>query len=363
MSHSRTNLCSPYMEYAKLSSSAKYNLATSGIQPVPFSEFGAGLENVELTGGEAYGTPALQQRLAKHCGVPAECIVPAMGTSMANHLAMAACFEAGDDVLIEEPTYEPMMSTTRFLGANIIRFRRDPYDGFRVDVDDLRRKLTPRTRLILLCNLHNPSSAFLDEATLAKIGELASEAKARVLVDEVYLEAVDPRPRTAFHLGNRFVITNSLTKGYGLSGLRCGWIIAEPELARRIWRINDLFASKNPYPAETLSMFALDQIERFRARAQRILAVNRPVMDTFLRERCDLECDIPEVGTTTAPRLKKGNVEEFCELLQKKYETSVVPGRFFEMPDHFRIGICGDPDMTREAFRRLAAALDEYHRA
>lgn len=360
MNYSRTHLTSPYMEWAKLNSAAKYNLATSGIEPLPFAELGARLKDLGLDGGSPYGYPELQNRLAAHCGVPAECIVPAIGASMANHLAMAACFEPGEDVLIEEPTYEPMMSTARFLGANIIRFRRDPDDGFRVDLKDLERKLTPRTRLIAICNLHNPSSAFMNEATLASIGEMANSAKARVLVDEVYLEAIDPRPRTSLHLGNQFVVTNSLTKGYGLGGLRCGWIIAEPELCHRMWRIYDVFAGHNPYPAEALSMVALDHLPRFRARAQRILAENRPVMNTFLRERCDLESDVPEFGTTSAPRLKNGSVDEFCELLQTKYETSVVPGRFFEMPDRFRIGIGGDPAMTREAFQRLAAALDEY---
>ena len=360
MNHSRTHLTSPYMEYAKLHSPAKYSLASSGIQPMTLSELGATLDDLEINGGAPYGYPALQNRIADYCGVPPDCVVPAIGTSMANHLAMAACFDPGEDVLIEEPTYEPLLSTARFLAANIVRFRRPADESFGVDVREIERVITPRTRLIALCNLHNPTSAFIDDATLAQVGELATSVRARVLVDEVYLEAIESRPKTSFLLGNEFVVTSSLTKGYGLSGLRCGWILAEPELARRMWAIYDVFAGHNPYPAEALSMVAFDHISRVRARAQRILDANRPVMNTFLRERCDLECDIPEFGTCAAPRLKSGSVEELDNLLRQKYETAIVPGRFFEMPEHFRVGIGASPEMTREAFVRLAAALDEY---
>lgn len=359
MKYLRSQTTSPYMEYANLCPPAKYSLATSGIQPMRMAELGARLEDLEINGGAPYGYPAFQNRIAAHCGVPSECVVTAIGTSFANHLAMAACFEPGDDVLIEHPTYEPLLSTARFLGANAIRFERPAEDGFRLDLGGVERAITTRTRLIAICNLHNPTSAFVDEATLAKLGEIARSVGARVLVDEVYLEAMNPRPLTSFLLGREFVVTNSLTKGYGLSGLRCGWILAEPELARRMWALYDVFSGHNPYPAEALSMVAFDHINRIRGRAQRILAANRPVMNTFLRERCDLECDIPEFGTCAAPRLKQGSVDALDKLLREKYDTSIVPGRFFEMPEHFRVGIGADPSMTHEGFRRLGAALDE----
>lgn len=362
MSYSRTHFTSPYMEYSKLHSAAKYNLASSGIQPMKMAELGARIEDIEINGGAPYGYPAFQNRIAVHCGVPPDCVVPAMGTSMGNHLAMAACFEPGEDVLIEYPTYEPLLSTARFLGANVIRFERSAEEGFRIDLKAIERAITPRTRLIAFCNLHNPTSAFTDEATLAKVGEIARSVGARVLVDEVYLEAMNPHPLTSFLLGREFVVTNSLTKGYGLGGLRCGWILAEPELARRMWALYDVFSGHNPHPAEALGMVAFDHINRIRGRAQRILAANRPVMNTFLRERCDLECDIPEFGTCAAPRLKRGSVDALDKLLREKYETAIVPGRFFEMPEHFRIGIGADPAMTHEGFRRLAAALDEHGR-
>ncbi len=359
MTFSRTSLQSTYIDYLKSQPAPKFSLTGSGIKPMNVLELGAHVGDIEINGNNFDGNKALRNRIAVHCGVAPECVVPALGTSMANHLAMAACSDPGEDVLVEYPTYDPMLSTARFLGANVIRFERPADDGFRVDVHQVERAITPRTKLIALCNLHNPTSVFTNEATLAKVGELARSVGARVLVDEVYLEAMNPPPRTSFLLGNEFVVTSSLTKGYGLAGLRCGWILAEPDLARRIVALYDLFAGHNPYPAEALSLIAFDHINRVRGRAQRILEKNRPVMNEFLRERCDWAHDIPEYGTCAAPRLRRGNVEALDKLLRKKYDTAIVPGRFFEMPEHFRVGIGGDPETTREAFRRLAAALDE----
>jgi aspartate/methionine/tyrosine aminotransferase len=361
MKQPRSTVRSPYMEWAKLCSAAPYNLATSGVAGYPLAELGVNLQDLEINGPDAYGYQPLRERLARKSQVPPECVVAAAGTSFANHLAMAACFEAGDEVLVEQPTYELLLSTARFLGAKIRRFRRRFEDDFRIDPQEVEKRVTPRTRLIVITNLHNPSSAPTDEATLAAIGEIALRNGARVLVDEVYLETMFDAPaRSAFHLGKQFVSTNSLTKGYGLSGLRCGWVLAEPELAERMWRLNDVFAATAVHPGERLSVMALDRLPQIAARARQLLDINRQAVSAFLDARRDLRCFRPSFGTVVFPRLRKGSVEEFCSLLREKYETSVVPGGFFEMPPHFRVGMGGDTEMTAEGLRRLGHALNEY---
>src|SRR5205807_8236544 len=188
------------------------------------------LSDLALHGDNAYGYRPLVEALAQHRHVsPDNVVTVSGGTSMANHLAMAALVDHGDDVLIEEPTYDPLLAVAEYLGANIKRFPRKFEDGFNVDIDGLEKQITPGTRLIVLTNLHNPSSALVDDATLRKIGALARNVGARVLVDEVYLEAMfENAPVSAISIDPEFVVTSSLTKGYGLSGLRCGWIFAEP---------------------------------------------------------------------------------------------------------------------------------------
>jgi aspartate/methionine/tyrosine aminotransferase len=357
---SRTHSGSPYMQFAKLRSEAKYNLATSGIMSYPLAELPVKLEDLEITGSDLYGYAPLRERLARMNGVTPDCVVTAAGTSMANHLAMAATLEPGEEALVEHPTYELLVTTLQYLGATVRHFERRPADGFRVDPAEVERQMSPRTRLIVLTNLHNPSGALIDEPTMQAVGNLAKKNNARVLVDEVYLEAMyERRPRPAIHLGEHFLVTSSLTKGYGLSGLRCGWVLANPELIQRMWHINDLYGVNAAHPAELLSVIALDNLDRVAARAKKLLDSNRPSLNAFLQSRDDLDYLQPEFGTVAFPALKNGSVDNLDRLLREKYETSVVPGSYFDMPQHFRVGIGGDPEMTHAAFERLAMALDE----
>jgi len=351
---------SPYMEFAKLRSAARFNLATSGLMSYPLAQLPVRLEELEINGPTGYGYQPLQQRLAARNGVGPECVVAATGTSMANHLAMAALLQPGDEVIIEEPTYELLLTVARYLGAKVRSFSRRHADGFHIDPEDVRRQVTPQTRLIVITNLHNPSGALADEVTLRALGDIATEAKARVLVDEVYLEEMfGEAPRSSFHLGSQFVVTSSLTKAYGLSGLRCGWILAEAPLAERMWRLNDLFAATPAHPAERLSVIALEHLHRISAWASNILTINRRAVKTFLDSRRDLECVWPAYGTVAFPRLQRGDADVLFRLLRDKYDTSIVPGSYFGAPRHFRIGMGGDPEMTATGLQRLGQALYE----
>ena len=360
MTWTRTASRSPYMEFAKLHSDAKYNLATSGVKSYPLADLPVRLEDLEINGPTIYGYAPLQERLAKKNGVIPDCVVAATGTSMANHLALAATIEPGDEVLIEEPTYELLLSALRYLGAEIRRFPRIFENGFEVQPEQVARQITPRTKLVVITNFHNPSSVMTPTETLARVGEIADSVGARVLVDEVYLEALFDQPfRPAFHLGKNFIVTSSLTKAYGLSGVRCGWVLAEPDLATRMWRINDLYGATPAHPAELISVIALDNLDKVAARARELLEINRRALHLFLDSRSDLKCIRPAQGTTVFPKLLHGKVEDLFDLLRRKYETSVVPGRFFEMPQHFRIGIGGDTAMTAQGLQRLGQALDD----
>jgi aspartate/methionine/tyrosine aminotransferase len=355
------NTQSVYMQWAKTRPKVKYDLALSGILNLPFAELDAKIEDIDLNGDNSYGYRPLVDALAAHCQVDHDSVVTISGgTSMANHLAMAAAIEHGDEVLIEEPTYEPLLALADYFDAKIKRFPRSFENDFRVDVDLLATQITSRTKLIVLTNLHNPSSALIDEDTLRRIGDLASKVGARVLVDEVYLEAIfEAAPRSCVHLGPQFISTSSLTKGYGLSGLRCGWILAEPQLAQRMRLLHDVFGAVGPHPAETLSVLALTKLPRFIARAKEILETNRAALNDFLDSREELKAVRTDRGTTSFPLLLKGRVDDLWTLLNDKYDTAFVPGRFFESPQHIRIGMCAEPGLFREGVKRLGMALDE----
>jgi aspartate/methionine/tyrosine aminotransferase len=369
MSSSEQSKRSVYMEWAKTRSQARFNLATSGLISVPLSEFPVRLEDLEITAPGAYGNGPLQQRLARHNGVPEECVVAATGTSMANHLAMAALLDPGDEVLIEQPVYGPLLEVAEYLRASVKRIPRRFETGFALVPAEIERAITSETRLIVLSNLHNPSGALIPATTLRAIGEMAQRVGAHVLVDEVYLDVLfDPGAPYSFSIGqsiahsgdNPFIVTSSLTKVYGLSGLRCGWVLASPPLAKRMWLLNDLYGAVAAHAAERMSVIAFDHLAQFRERAKSLLAANRALIDSFLDSRRDLKCFRPLAGTVFFPRLTQGDPEAFFRLLREKYETTVVPGAFFEMPRHFRIGIGGETAGLRAGLERLGSALDEF---
>ncbi len=306
---------------------------------------------------------ALSEKVARCDGYRArpEQVVVTQGGIQALYLTLRALLEPGDEVLVEHPTYEPLLAVARYLGARVERFARRAEDGFRVDPDEVERRAGPRTRLIVITNLHNPSSALADDDTLRRLGEIARRRGARVLVDEVYLDALfEPAPRTSFHLGPEFVVTSSLTKVYGLNGLRAGWVFAEPAVVERLWLLNSLFSNINAHTAERLGVIAIRHLDRIAERSRAILDANRAALNSFFRSRADLDWTEHRHGTVSFPRLRTGDADALCALLRDKYETAAVPGRFFEMPDHLRIGLGADPARFAEGLARLASALDEY---
>ena len=357
---------SPHMEWAKLHSAAKFNLATSGLASLPLAELGVSLDQLEITGADIYGYDPLLKAIAGRYRVPQTSVVSAVGASMANYMALAATTEPGDEILVEHPWYEPMVSSARYLGLRVAGFERHAAKDFAIDPGDLARQLTPRTRVIVLTNLHNPSGALTPDSTLREIAAMANESGALVMVDEVYREMLyESQPQTAFHLDpERFIITNSLTKGYGLTGLRCGWVLAPPAIAERMWHIYDVHGATFGHTAELLSVIAFEKLPQISAKAKAMLDTNRALLKEVLAAHTGLlEYFWPEYGTVVFPRLRKGSADDFCDFLRKDFETSVVPGRFFDAPDHFRIGVGLSTGEVRDAVQQLGKGLDAWKKS
>ena len=274
---------------------------------------------------------------------------------MANFLVMAATVEHGDEVLIEEPAYEPLRAVASYHGAVTKRFCRTATGETTLATE----MFTTRTKLVVLTNLHNPSCTELRETEIQRIAELAGRTSARVLIDEVYLECKYESAASAFNRNGSIICTGSLTKAYGLGGLRCGWILAEPKWARRLWELKDLIDPGTAHAVEKLSVLAFQNLDRLAARAKFIVNANHTRLAEFLSLNPALELDIPAYGTCVFPRLSTGNADSLFDRLHREYDTDVVPGRFFDRPDHFRLGIGATPEIFSEGLHRLSAALSE----
>lgn len=352
---------SEYMLWAKTRSRARFNLATSGVPGVTLKDLGVSIDNLEINGPGGYGYTPLREAIGAEYGVPVQDIVAGGGTSGANEYAFLRLLGPGDEALVEFPSYDILPNLARFTGAKVTRFMRDPENGWAIDPDEIARLITPQTKLVVLTNLHNPSGTLTDERTLAQIGEIAARYGAHVLVDEVYLDCVwETRPRSAFHLGPNFLVTSSLTKVYGLSGLRCGWIFAPSDIAARLWRLIDLFDNIPSHISELLSVVAFGQLQQLREKSRHLIESNREIYREFASRH---GFAVPELGTIAFPRVAEQSSNALCEELRENLETTVVPGEFFGMPSHVRISLVTPPGILHEGLTRMETILNRSPKA
>jgi hypothetical protein len=171
------------MRFAKLDTAATYGLASSGVADCTMAELGASLDDLALHGPNSYGYAPLVERIADRFAIDPTHVVTAGGASFANHLALAALVSPGDEVLVEDPTYELILSTLGYLQAVLRRFPRRPEAAWRLDPQAVAAHLTPRTRLVVLTNLHNPTGALASVDEIAAVAQAAAAVGALVVID------------------------------------------------------------------------------------------------------------------------------------------------------------------------------------
>jgi aspartate/methionine/tyrosine aminotransferase len=350
---------SVYMRWAKDHATARYNLANSGMLGCSTEDLVLEPGDLQVNGANRDGYAPLLEAIAARYGVAPEQVVTAPGTSGANFLAFAALLEAGDEVLVERPTYEPLLAALGFLGARVRRFERRFENGYRLDLDEVRSQLADRVRLVVLANPHNPSGVLLPPDEIAGLARIVAQAGAYLLVDEVYRDIwFDEAPPSHVHLGPHVLATSSLTKSYGLSGLRCGWILCAPDVARRLWLTRDPMQAVDSVPSDTLAAAAFRQLPRLAERSRAILDPNIAQVRAFLAEHRErLDCVVPPRSMTVFPRLRNEEDAEPLHDWLRGRDTSIVPGKFFESPRHFRLGFAVMPEDVARGLENLAEGL------
>ncbi len=349
----------PYMEWAKSRPRPRIDLAGSNLLACTLDDLPGARDAVDIAGESPEGYGPLREAIAARYGVAVSRVATAGGCSGANFLACAALLGDGDGAVVESPYYDPIPAAARMLGARVTTFPRRFEDGFDVDPDAVAAALTPRTRLLVLSNPHNPSGALVSEASVAALARLAEERRIHVLFDEVYRDTVpDGRPAAAASISDRFISTSSLTKSYGLASLRCGWALASPAVAEQIRRARDVVDVWAPMPADRLSVVAFAHLDRLERRTRQIVRANLDAVSAFLASRPDLEC-VPPRATLAFPRQRGvADAGPFVERLFRETGTAVTPGAFFGARAHFRIAFGGDASALREGLAAIASTLD-----
>jgi aspartate/methionine/tyrosine aminotransferase len=354
-----------YIAWAKSLPEVEINLARSGIDHCPVSLLGLKASDLVATLPVTYGYAPLADAIAARYGVRRAQVFPLSGgTSYANWIACAAILDRchrGDEVLVERPTYEPLLRVPQALGHRIRRFDRRFDKGYAIDLDRFASLVSSKTRLAIVTNLHNPSGARIDMKTLRAMADLLDRVHAYLLVDEVYLECVfRQRAESCVHAGLNVVTTNSLTKAYGLDGLRAGWMLGPAPLIARAGEINDLMTNNSVAPGEQMALAAFRHQRAIDRRAHEILDPNLARVRAFLGEETRLRAIVPEGGNVVFPRLPAGvDGDDLASRLLKRYSTLVVPGRFFESPRHIRISFGCEAKKLARGLENVSRALDD----
>ena len=351
----------PYRTWARRFTPPKWNLADSRILPCTIEDLPGALDAVDLYEPNDDGYPPLVRALARRFSMGTENVTTTHGATGANFLALAALVGPGDKVVVEWPGYDAIPGAVRLLGGEVVDMTREWSRQFALDPDQLARALTHDVKAIVLTNPNDPTGAYTSKAQLLEIEALAKAVGAKVIVDEVHLNVltgVDTNP--AATLGDTFVSTNSLTKSFGLPGLRLGWMLADPETTEKARQVQDLVDGAGPTPVERLGVVAVGQMDRLLARARAHLDPNLELLTAFVEGRPELDWVRPMGGTVAFPRLTSGaDAQAFVSMALEEFDVGLVPGSLYGHRQNFRISVGVAGETLQGGLEALGRALDK----
>jgi aspartate/methionine/tyrosine aminotransferase len=359
----------------------RYDIAESGILPLstndllefePGADRAATLERLlalPLGYSEARGTEALRTALAEtYTRGDADHILVTTGAIEANFLLFNVLLEAGDRVIAPYPAYQQLYSVPRAIGCDVALWHVGPDTGYRYDIGALERLLTPNTRVIVVNTPHNPTGAMMPPEDAARVYALAESVGATVIGDEAYrwlaVPDGDPFAPPMFDLGERGVSVGTLSKPFGLPGLRIGWIAGPPDLVNRCWAMRDYISLSPGKLNDALACLALRHRDEIGLRNRRIIEANLATASAWLAERADILSWTPPRGGLLA--LLKYDLPilslELADRLATDYSVMLAPGSAFGYEYHLRLGIGQRPDIFAAGLGEVAKALVEVEK-
>jgi aspartate/methionine/tyrosine aminotransferase len=362
----------------------RWDIAESGIFPLsmreivdllPAAEREAELNrllDLRLGYSEACGSAELRGLIAEtYENTSPDEILVTTGAIEANFLLFNVLLEAGDRVIVIDPAYQQLQSVPRAIGCDVVLWRVRQDNGFSFDFDDLEALVTPETKLIVVNAPHNPTGALFAERALAepmapaKICALAERVGAMVLGDEAYRWLDGPGSRGPIMPMRDFapvgISVGTMSKPFGLPGLRIGWIAASAEIVQQCWGLRDYISLSPGKLNDALAVIAFRHRDQITARAQAIMAENLAFADEWFAENAD-------VVSWTPPRrgllaLMKYELEmpslELANRLAEEYSVMLAPGSVFGYEGYLRIGIGASPEIFAEGLRQTARCLRE----
>jgi capreomycidine synthase len=344
------------------------DLGSSGVQSfslaelrqlldIPQSEF----DSVVFDDSRTLGDPRLRAAIAAHWGgIDPEQVMATNGSTEANYLIMNALLRPGDEVIVLNPLYQQLYGIAEAIGCRLRTWRLRPEEGFVPNIEDLRTLISPRTRMVVVNFPHNPTGASISLEQQEELIEIVTDAGAYLIWDAAFAEMTyetSPLPPPRYE---RCVSMGTLSKAYGLPGLRVGWCVAPADVLAQCERLRDYVSLHLSPLVELIARRALEKADVLLNIRRAQLRANLAILASWIeRQRGSVEWTKPVGGACTFLRLPFVNdTEAFCHQLARQHRVLLVPGTCFSYPQHVRLGFGGSTEELKEGLRRFAALLE-----
>jgi len=351
--------------------SVEYNLTESGFHPYTLSELLtdeqlAQLSRIVLGYGQTNGSLALRERIAAlYPAQSTDNVLVTNGSSEANFVICHTLLEAGDEVVAMVPNYMQIWGIVEEMRAVPRAFHLREEDGWAPDLDELRRQVTARTRMIAVCNPNNPTGYTLTQAEMKEIVSIAEGVGAWVVADEVYRGAELNGVESPSFVGlyDRVVVNGGLSKAYALPGLRLGWVVGPAETVSNSWAYHDYTSITAGILSNAIGAIALapDVRARILDRNRAMLGRNLQVMQDWIGAYGELFHFVPpRAGGMAFMRYDlEINSTELADWLRTEKSVFILAGDCYGMDRYFRVGLGAETEFLVAGLERVRSALKE----
>jgi aspartate/methionine/tyrosine aminotransferase len=326
------------------------------------------LLNLPLPYPEVNGTATLRERIAAlYPGAAAGNVLVTVGAAQANWMVCATLLKPGDEVIVVSPGYRQVWGLARNLGCRVHEVNLSPEEQWRLDLDRLEALVSPQTKLIAIVNPNNPTGSVLTAMEMRRIVSICEKTGAWLHADEVYrgteLAAFPGEGASFWGEYDRLICVNSLSKAYGLAGLRIGWALASPETIEALWRRHEYAVIASSGPSMALAEIALEPRKRqsLLDRQKRLSREGHAILEDWVKEQ-EGRFSVNKAAATSICfvryHLEIGSVE-VADHIRRKASVLVAPGEYLGTEYHLRIAVGHEPEKLERALGRIGAVVAE----
>lgn len=338
----------------------KYDIGESGVKYFNLKTLGVELDNIPLRYGYHKGNPKLRERISEeYNGLTSENIAVTNGASEANFVLLCSLINTQDHLIIEHPNYPSNYEVPSSMNMNFDLLHLKFEDQFKPKMKKLEELVQDNTKFISITNPNNPTGSTLTEQELLKLIDFAESNNLYLLVDETYRElCFNKPPPPAASLSSNAISISSMSKAYGLPGIRIGWVAADKPIIDAVCAVREQLTICNSSINEVIAETVLTKKDELLKIIKNRVQANFIILKEWMTQQKKVEWIPPSGGVTCFPRFSN-STRNLCRLLIDKYKTFVIPGYCFGLDEFMRIGFGGNKEELVEGLKRVDLAIKE----